>query len=315
MKRKILFLILFLSFFSAFFCAAAPATGKRTICNATKNDDFCCDSSDDFCCDFVAKNEEKQTVIIMYHSVLKSRQNKYICSPIQIENDIKRFIDEGYRFVLPADLIAYADGICDLPNKTVMLTFDDGHYNFLYYVLPILERYGAKAVVSVVGAFCESSEKDAHNPNYSYLTAQDLKIIAANPLVSIANHTFDMHKTAPRHGAGRLKGETDEQYADALRRDLSKLQRLLTKNCGVTPDTFTYPFGNVTKIAQKQLPQLGFKVSLTCKEGVSTIKKGDKTTLFDLKRINRSGFIDTDALFTLINNYVNALQKNTQAAY
>ena len=54
------------------------------------------------------------------------------------------------------DLIRYVDQGTPLPEKPVMLTFDDGHYNYISYLLPLLEEYDMKAVVSVVGEFADT---------------------------------------------------------------------------------------------------------------------------------------------------------------
>ena len=84
--------------------------------------------------------------VIMYHTILNSRDGVYIVSEAQLENDLKELIARGYEFVFPSEVAEFVSGEGSLPEKPVMLTFDDGHYNNLYYGLPILEKYGAKAI-------------------------------------------------------------------------------------------------------------------------------------------------------------------------
>ena len=79
--------------------------------------------------------------IIMYHSVLKSRSNTYIVNPSVIENDFKYIKENGYTTITITDLINYVYNDSPLPEKPIIITFDDGHYNNLGYVLPLLEKY------------------------------------------------------------------------------------------------------------------------------------------------------------------------------
>ena len=90
--------------------------------------------------------------IIMYHGLLKeeARQGKYVLSPAQFESDLKYLKENGYHTVVVQDLIDYVEKGVPLPEKPVMLTFDDGYYNNYYYAFPLLEEYDAKIVISPI---------------------------------------------------------------------------------------------------------------------------------------------------------------------
>ncbi len=101
----------------------------------------------------IGNDNGKELVVIMYHSVLKdtARSGKYIVTPDNLENDIKYLAEHGYTSVLPSDIISYVYENKPLPEKPYLITLDDGSYNNLTYVLPILERNNAYALISVVG--------------------------------------------------------------------------------------------------------------------------------------------------------------------
>ena len=105
----------------------------------------------------VTASEEEgiRVPIVMYHSVLKSRTGKYIVSPEQLEQDLKYIQERGYETIVMADLIEYVENGRELPERPIMLTFDDGYYNNLHYVVPLLEKYNMRAVISVVGKYTD----------------------------------------------------------------------------------------------------------------------------------------------------------------
>ena len=237
--------------------------------------------------------------VLMYHSVLKSKNGTYIVNPSQLEADFKRIIDEGYTAVTSEQVINFVDGKGELPNKPIMITFDDGHYNNIYYALPLLKKYKLKAVLNVIGKFSDFSTDtgDADNPNYSHLTWDEVAEISNGAVMEIGNHTYNMHNYKPRFGISQKYGESDEQYVAALRNDIDKLQKILFEHTGKQCRVLAYPFGKYNTIAENTLVNMGFRMMFTCNEGVSYVTRGKPESLYKLKRINRSGKYDVETVF------------------
>jgi peptidoglycan/xylan/chitin deacetylase (PgdA/CDA1 family) len=237
--------------------------------------------------------EELPLPIVMYHSVLKSRKGKYTIHPDELERDIIRYKEMGYTPVTLREVSDWVNRKGKLPPKPMVITFDDGHYNNLYYALPILKKHNAKAVINIVTSFsrhASDTPDDANNPNFSYLTWNNIRELHDSGLVEIGNHTHAMHKFKPRYGIAQVSNETVDEYKSAIQNDLEKANTFLTKNAGVPrPITFAYPFGKYTNEGREVLKELGFEAILTCNEGVSIIRRGDPTSLYTLKRYNRSG--------------------------
>lgn len=234
--------------------------------------------------------------ILMYHSILKDPklQGQYIVSPNVLEQDMLYLKEHGYTTVFVSEL---ADSVLSgkpLPEKPVVLSFDDGYLNNLTYVLPLLEQYDMKAVISVVGSYSQTfSDSDDHSPSYSHLTWDDISQLAASGHVEIGNHTYDMHRQSPRKGAKRLQGESGDHYRQALLEDVGRLQQVLSENCGLTPTTFAYPYGYISDEAEPVLAEMGFTAALTCYEHVSVIGS-DPQALMSLGRFNRPAGISTE---------------------
>lgn len=236
--------------------------------------------------------------ILMYHSVLKdtARSGTYVVTPTQLESDMQYLKQHGYETVVMQDLIDYVDGVGELPAQPVILTFDDGYYNNLTYVLPLLQKYGMCAVISVVGRYTELfSDTPDPNPNYGHLSFDEIRSLADTGCVEIQNHSYDMHSLTGRQGSSQQKGESDQAYHKVFCEDVSHLQTLLSNRCGLAPTTFTYPFGLIGDGTVNCLQELGFRASLTCFEKQNCIVAGDSDCLFGLGRYNRPAKYTTEA--------------------
>lgn len=234
--------------------------------------------------------------ILMYHSVLKdkSRAGKYTVSPDTLEQDMLYLKGRGYTTVVMEDLINYVENGVPLPEKPVMLTFDDGHLNSKTYVYPLLQMHGMKAVISIVGEYTELfSNTPDPNPAYAYLTWDDIREMSGSGVVEFQSHSYALHNEKPRKGAAKKRGEDPAAYQKMLTDDLSKLQDCLTQKSGVTPTTFTYPFGAISKDSTSVVKALGFKASLSCYEKPNCITR-DPDCLYELNRYNRANGLSTE---------------------
>lgn len=254
------------------------------------------------CSSAFAETQGVKLPVLMYHSVLKSKNGVYIVSPQQLEQDFKKIKENGYTAVTCRQVIDYVDGKGDLPKKPILITFDDGHYNNMYYALPLLRKYGLHAVLNVIGKFSDFSTTsgDIDNPNYSHVTWDEIAEMSSENVMEIGNHTYNMHNYKPRFGLSQNYGESDEQYVLTLKNDINKLQKILFENTGKQCRVLAYPFGKYNTIAEKTLVDMGFRIMFTCNEGVSVIYKGKPESLYKLKRINRSGKYDTQTVFDKI---------------
>ncbi|MBR3787789.1 MAG: polysaccharide deacetylase family protein [Firmicutes bacterium] len=253
----------------------------------------------------VSKHEIKETElpIIMYHSVLKSPKKKtpYVIPPELLEEDLKSIKKAGYTPVFMKDVINFVLNTGDLPENPIVLTFDDGYYNNLYYADPLLKKYDMKAVLSIVGEMTEEFSYDPdRNPNYSHVTWDDIFTMHMSGRWEMQNHSYSCHTYEKRNGVSQMDNESYDDYEDFLMADLCHLQDKLAYVTGVTPSTFTYPFGAFSENTDKVLKKIGFKATLSCTEGVSTIKKGDPECLYKLKRHLRPPDKSSEEFFSFL---------------
>lgn len=232
---------------------------------------------------------EVRLPVIMYHSFLNDEgsHGKFVIAPKQFEDDLLYLTENGYEPILINQLIDFAEGRASLPPKPIMITIDDGYYNNYLYAFPILKKFGVKAVISPIIKYSELySNHDETNAYYTHITWQQGREMLASGLIEFQNHTYDMHSTKDgQHGIKKRDGEETAEYQKRLYADLYKAHNMIKENFGFIPRAIAFPFGYCDSTADKVIEQMGYSVSLSCREGMNVISEG--SSLLNLKRYNR----------------------------
>ncbi|MDY3618529.1 polysaccharide deacetylase family protein [Agathobaculum sp.] len=241
------------------------------------------------------KEEGVELPILMYHSILKdgARQGKYVLSPNALAADLDYLKKEGYETITVADLLAYVKEGAALPQKPVMITFDDGYFNNYVYAYPLLKDRGMRAVVSVIGSqtalFTENGEENAY---WSHLKLEHLEEM--QDVFEVQNHSWNLHEYGERRGCLRRKGEDEVSYESFLREDTEQTQELLVEAGLPEPTCYTYPFGACSKESEQVLRSMGFQCTLGCSEQINTVTR-DPECLYGMGRFNRPAGVSTSS--------------------
>lgn len=240
--------------------------------------------------------------VVMYHHVLReqSRLGDYVISPDELEQDLIWLREHGYQTVLPTQVLAWEEGRGELPEKPIMLTFDDGFLACYAYVLPLLEEYDCSAAFSIVGSYADryTTQPDTRL-NYAAMDWDTVCEMLKSGHAEIISHSYDMHRTSPRNGCARMAGESRKKYVQVLYQDLYTMQQRALEMTGQAPIALAYPFGERSDGAKEVVQQLGIQMTFTCFEKMNLLshKQGE---LYDLGRINRPSGMTSAAFFIQI---------------
>lgn len=255
----------------------------------------------------VFANEDGEGIklpIIMYHAICDTNEKtgKFVISKDAFKKDLEYLKENGYTAIGFNELIDFTENGTPLPEKPVMLTFDDGYYNNYCYAYPLLKEYNQKAVISIIGKYTDLySESSEENPKYTHITWEQAKEMCESGLVEIQNHSYDSHTIDQgRNGTKKKKGETQTAYAEYIYSDIGKLQQEINENLGYTPLVFTYPFGSISDASYEILKGMGFKATLSCEEKVNFINSGDSEGLYKLGRFLRTPDKSIKKIFTKV---------------
>ncbi|MDR2074309.1 MAG: polysaccharide deacetylase family protein [Oscillospiraceae bacterium] len=240
--------------------------------------------------------------ILMYHGLTENsnHENKFVINVGLFESDLEYLTQNGFNTIFIRDLIdfVYNDGI--LPEKPIMITFDDGYRNNYFYAFPLIKKYECKMIFSPIGKCIDDYTKiQDKNIKYSHSTWPEIKEMVDSGLVEVQNHSYDMHSCKKRKGCKKVKSESKSSYEKFFKSDVLKFQEECLKNLGTAPTAFVYPFGAMCNESEELLHDLGFKVTVSCEGKINFIRK-KPNSLYKLRRFIRPNKISTKKFFKKI---------------
>jgi len=253
-----------------------------------------------------AAMDRGELTILSYHEIADKRDAltpAYAVSPTMFLRQMDWLVNHGYRFVGVDDVIANRAGKRPLPDKAVLVTFDDAYQSVYVHAWPVLKMFRIPAVVSVVGSWLEQRETIDFDgkplPRSKFLSWETLREMSRSGLVEVGSHSWDLHRGIPANPQGNLqpsatsrrwlperrRHEDEAAYRARLEADLSRSANEIRLRTGKAPRVIAWPYGryNATTVAIAE--QLGFKVGLTLQDGANW----PETPLLSLRRLILDG--------------------------
>jgi peptidoglycan/xylan/chitin deacetylase (PgdA/CDA1 family) len=190
----------------------------------------------------------------------------------------------GWSAISLDDLAAAARGVRPLPEKSILISFDDGYESLYTRVFPLIKVYRYPIVAALVGTWMEGGRPDGTVlygdrvvPRANFISWAQAREMQASGLVEIASHSYNLHRGVLANPQGntipaaitwqyeRATGqyETDTQYRDRIRADLSRARSQMAANVGRAPRALVWPFGRYSGPALEVAKQVGFTFALT----------------------------------------------------
>ncbi len=191
---------------------------------------------------------EEGLPILMYHFFYdKNKEEGKDGNHLEIskfEEQMKYLSENDFYFPTWQEVEDFIDKKQELPEKSVVITADDGDPSFFELAVPILQKYNIPATSFVItywyGNRAENKEEG----------------------ISYQSHSYDMHR-AGSDGKGIML---------SLDYDKIKEDVLLSREVLGGADIFCYPFGSYTETAINVLKDTNYKLAVTTAPG--RVKKG-----------------------------------------
>ena len=224
-------------------------------------------------------------VAIAFHDVVDNRD--------QLETDavtstsLAQFFDwlkgTGWTAISLDDVAAAARGVRRLPDKAILISFDDGYASLYTRVFPLLQVYRFPIVAALVGSWMEGRPDgtvvygDRIVPRSNFISWAQAREMQASGLVEFASHSYNLHRGVLANPQGNMvpaaitwqydpatgSYEDDARFRARIRADLARARSQLATNLGHPPRALVWPFGRYSGPALEVAKQVGFTFALT----------------------------------------------------
>lgn len=224
--------------------------------------------------------------VLMYHEIAdaKATSSPLAVAPDAFAKQLGYLRDAGFNTLTAGDLAAFlADGAGELPERPIVLTFDDGYRDFYTRGLPVIKQNGFTATLFMTtgGMGEESIEK----PMLDW--GQLAEVERAG--IEIGAHTVT-------HPKLDILPEKD------LRDELSISKRQLEDRLGVAIPGLAYPFGYSNPTVRAVARELGYTYAYSVDNAMTT----SAATKFTFPRLTVQRSTTMDDFRKMVNGEVTA---------
>jgi len=222
------------------------------------------------------KHNDKGIPVLMYHSIEYEKGNTARLPKEKFKEQMKYLKENNYTTLSLEEAYDFFISNKPIPEKAVVLTFDDGYVDNYVEAFPILKELEFKATFFVI--------TDLVDKIPSYMNLVQLKELQASGM-DIESHTVN-HE--------HLNQLSYEKQVKTLKESKEFLEKSLNKKI----QYFAYPYGEFTEETLVAVKETGYKMAFT-----TAGKWSDKTDgILTLDRVFISGAANLDVFIERITN-------------
>jgi len=196
-------------------------------------------------------NAEKIPILLYHHLVGDSemtaaqRQNDMIISVEQFSAQMKFLSDNKFYAASLYELELYLNGDMILPERTVVITFDDGYRSNTRYAYPVLKKYGFQAAIFLITSTIGERGSGIEKAGWSDLQK-------CGDVFQYHSHSHNLH-VQQRDG----KSAFVTSGAPEITEDLLISKALLSTSY------LAYPYGQTSRVSRRAMMDAGYRMGFT----------------------------------------------------
>ncbi|WP_193433259.1 MULTISPECIES: polysaccharide deacetylase family protein [Streptomyces] len=201
--------------------------------------------------------------ILMYHAIAhvpNEATHELSVSPEAFEQQMEVLGERGFTPLTTAQLAAlWRESGKSLPERPVLITFDDGYEGVHRYALPALARHGFVSTLFVSTGWLRGEYDTGGGLDRMLDWDQVRELAAAGTEIGGHSHTHP---------------ELDQLTDDGLRFELRRCRDIVADELGTRPASFAYPYGYSSRRVRERVRETGFTQALAVGNGLARRAQG-----------------------------------------
>lgn len=249
---------------------------------------------------FNLKSEEKiyrdalKVPVLTYHRVVNDnikykyfKNNEWVHAKTDFDEQMKYLYENNYNFLSLDEFYCWYNKKCKIPQKSVLITFDDGDIEAYYNVMPILKKYNLKGVIFIIGSKTLEDVSRKNEVQKAYLSSSLIdKIKNEYPKFEVQSHSYDLHKRV-KHNKKKIQTITKQ----ALINDFKNNEKF-----GF--EYLAYPYGVYSEDVFEVLESFNYKLAFKFKNFRCATRNDPK---YLISRIKINGQMSLDDFIKHLN--------------
>jgi len=215
--------------------------------------------------------------ILMYHHVSPS-PGLVTVSPATFANQMQSLFEAGWKTLGAKDLENFFRGE-PLPEKSVLITFDDGYLDNLVYAHPVLAKFGQKALLFVVTSWLgdggvrvgkiDCPDHGECKRRIASGNTDDVILRWSEVELMLNAGTFEIHSHTHTHTRWDRQLSDGDARTEAMRNELLFSRAALNSRLGFDPAHLCWPQGYYQREYIELAAELGYRWLYTTEEGTN----------------------------------------------
>ena len=108
---------------------------------------------------YISTNYFQGIPVLNYHQINDQDHNALTLSNSEFEAQMKYLAKEGYTSITPDELADHLQYNKEVPEKSILSTFDDGYKDNYINAYPILQKYNLSATIFLISDFVNTYDR------------------------------------------------------------------------------------------------------------------------------------------------------------
>jgi peptidoglycan/xylan/chitin deacetylase (PgdA/CDA1 family) len=190
--------------------------------------------------------------VLSYHRISEEKSTKTVVRRADFEQQMKYLKENGYHVITLDQFLDFIEFKDQIPEKSVVLTFDDGWRSFYTVAFPILQKYGFASTLFVYTDFIGGNVA-----------------LSWDQITELHRNGVDIqcHTKTHRNLAELKKDESFREYFESVKEEITCSTQLIETKLNKQCRYLAYPYGETSPLVISFLKKSGYRAAFTADRG------------------------------------------------